>query len=98
MLTLVSGSITQRIIGRPLEVLAGAMRDVEGGDLSRRVPVDTADEMGRLSQGFNRMLERLSQADAQIRAFNRRLAARDRGGDARPVARRTRRSRSSTAC
>ena len=51
------------------------MRDVEGGDLSRRVPVDTVDEVGRLSQGFNRMLERLSQADAQIRAFNQRLAA-----------------------
>ena len=51
------------------------MRDVEAGDLSRRVPVDTVDEVGRLSQGFNRMLERLSQADAQIRAFNQRLAA-----------------------
>ena len=51
------------------------MRDVEGGDLSRRIPVDTVDEVGRLSQGFNRMLERLSQADAQIRAFNQRLAA-----------------------
>jgi signal transduction histidine kinase len=74
-LTLVSGLITQRIIGRPLEVLAGAMRDVEGGDLSRRIPVETADEMGRLSQGFNSMLGRLSQADAQIRAFNQRLAA-----------------------
>ena len=75
VLTLVSGSITQRIIGRPLELIAGAMRDVEGGDLSRRIPVDTADEMGRLSQGFNSMLGRLSQADAQIRAFNQRLAA-----------------------
>ena len=51
------------------------MRDVGGGDLSRRIPVDTVDEIGRLSQGFNRMLERLSQADAQIRAFNQRLAA-----------------------
>jgi methyl-accepting chemotaxis protein len=75
LLTLVSGLITQRIIGRPLEALAGAMRDVEGGDLSRRVPVDTVDEVGRLSQGFNSMLGRLSQADAQIRAFNQRLAA-----------------------
>ena len=61
------------------------MRDVEGGDLSRRIPVETVDEMGRLSQGFNRMLGRLSQADAQIRAFNQRLGRRDRGGDARPV-------------
>jgi signal transduction histidine kinase len=75
VLTLVSGLITNRIIGRPLETLAGAMRDVEKGDLSRRIPVDTVDDVGRLSQGFNRMLERLSQADAQIRAFNQRLAA-----------------------
>jgi len=75
MLTLLSGFLTQRIIGRPLETLAAAMRDVEGGDLSRRIPVETADEMGRLSEGFNSMLGRLSQADAQIRAFNQRLAA-----------------------
>jgi len=74
VLTMLSGLITDKVIGRPLEVLARAMRDVEGGDLSRRVPVETVDEVGRLSQGFNRMLERLSQADAQIRAFNLRLA------------------------
>ena len=74
-LTLVSGLITDKVVGKPLEVLAGAMRDVEKGDLSRRVPVDTVDEVGRLSQGFNSMLGRLSQADAQIRAFNQRLAA-----------------------
>ncbi len=75
VLTLVSGLITQRIIGKPLEVLAAAMRDVGGGDLSRRIPVDAVDEIGRVSQGFNQMLERLSQADAQIRAFNQRLGA-----------------------
>jgi signal transduction histidine kinase len=75
MLTLLSALITQRMIGRPLEALATAMRDVGGGDLSRRIPVDTVDEVGRLSRGFNQMLERLSQADAQIRAFNQRLAA-----------------------
>jgi two-component system NtrC family sensor kinase len=74
-LTLLSGMITTRFIGRPLETLAGAMRDVEAGDLSRRIPVATVDEVGRLSQGFNRMLERLSRADAQIRAFNQHLAA-----------------------
>jgi len=75
VLTLLSGLITDKVVGRPLEVLARAMRDVEAGDLSRRVPIETVDEVGRLSQGFNRMLMRLSQADAQIRAFNQRLAA-----------------------
>jgi signal transduction histidine kinase len=75
VLTLVSGLITHKVVGKPLEALAGAMRDVEAGDLSRRLPIETVDEVGRLSQGFNRMLERLSKADAQIRAFNQRLAA-----------------------
>src|SRR5215467_12663738 len=35
VLTLFSGLITNKIVGKPLEVLARAMRDVEGGDLSR---------------------------------------------------------------
>ena len=74
MLTVVSGLITQRMLGKPLEALAAAMRDVGGGDLARRIPVETVDEIGKVSQGFNRMLEQLSQADAQIRAFNQRLA------------------------
>ena len=73
VLTLLSALLTNRIIGRPLEALALAMRDVEAGDLNRRLPVLTSDEFGRLSQGFNRMLERLSSADAAIRAFNQRL-------------------------
>ena len=42
---------------------------------SRRVPVDDRRRGGAAVAGFNRMLERLSQADAQIRAFNQRLAA-----------------------
>ena len=75
------------------------MRDVEGGDLSRRDPGrDASTRSGRLSQGFNSMLERLSQADAQIRAFNQRLGRRDRGGDARPVGEERDARRSSTGC
>jgi signal transduction histidine kinase len=72
--TLVSWFLTDRIVGRPLEHLASAMRDVEGGDLDRRVDVASNDEVGKLSQGFNRMLQRLSEATEEIRAFNQRLA------------------------
>jgi two-component system, NtrC family, sensor kinase len=68
------GFITDRVVVRRLESLSRAMRDVEGGNLARRVPVDGDDEVGRLSQGFNRMLEQLSSADAEIRAFSHRLA------------------------
>jgi signal transduction histidine kinase len=73
-LVLISLLIIDRVVVRRLEILAAAMRDVEGGDLERRVPVVSNDEVGRLSQGFNRMLERLGSADKEIRAFSQRLA------------------------
>ena len=73
------------------------MRDVEGGDLSRRIPVETVDEIGRLSHGFNRMLERLSQADARSAPSTSAWPTRSRRR--RTICpRRTRRWRSSTAC
>jgi two-component system, NtrC family, sensor kinase len=74
VLALLSGLIADRVVGRPLEGLALAMKDVEAGNLRRRVTVHTEDEVGRVGQGFNRMLERLEEADAEIRAFNQRLA------------------------
>ena len=75
VLTLVSGLITQRIIGRPLEALAARDARRRGRRSRRGASRSTpSTRSGALSQGFNRMLERLSQADAQIRAFNQRLA------------------------
>ena len=74
VLMLLSGFIIDRVVLRRLDILARAMRDVEAGDLDRRVPMDTNDEVGRLSHGFNRMLEQLSTANREIHAFNQRLA------------------------
>jgi len=74
VLLLLTGLITDRVVARRLATLARAMRDVEKGDLDRRVPVGSDDEVGRLSNGFNQMLERLSGADREIRAFSQRLA------------------------
>lgn len=73
-LVLLAGLVIDRVVLRRLDVLATAMRDVERGDLERRVRVENTDEVGRLSQGFNRMLEQLSGADREIRAFSQRLA------------------------
>jgi signal transduction histidine kinase len=74
VLVLLSGFIIDRVVLRRLDILARAMRDVEAGDLDRRVPMDTNDEVGRLSHGFNRMLGQLSTANREIHAFNQRLA------------------------
>lgn len=74
ILVLLIGFLINRVVLRRLESLAGAMRDVEGGNLDRRVLVGAPDEVGRLSQGFNQMLEQLSNANHEIREFNQRLA------------------------
>lgn len=73
-LVLLTGFLINRIVLRRLESLATAMRDVEGGDLDRRVAIGALDEVGRLSLGFNQMLDRLSSANREIREFNLRLA------------------------
>jgi len=74
VLVLVIGFLVNRVVLRRLERLAAAMRDVEGGNLDRRVVVGLPDEVGRLSQGFNQMLDQLSNANREIREFNLRLA------------------------
>ena len=71
---LLVGFLVDRAVVARLDVLARAMRDVEEGNLERRVPAASGDEVGRLSHGFNRMLDQLSAADREIRAFNQRLA------------------------
>lgn len=74
ILMLITAFIVNRVVGRPVGVLEAAMKRVEGGALDERVPATTQDEVGALSRGFNAMLARLAEADAEIRAFNRRLA------------------------
>jgi signal transduction histidine kinase len=67
--------IVDRVVARPVSELESAMRRVESGaPLSERVEEGRSDEVGALSRGFNAMLARLAEADAEIRAFNRRLA------------------------
>jgi len=58
--------ITENII-RPIRVLNQAAREVEGGNLSARVPGGRKDELGDLSRGFNSMTASLEHAAAQRR-------------------------------
>jgi two-component system, NtrC family, sensor kinase len=74
LLVLLTGFLVNRVVLRRLEKLAAAMRDVEGGNLNRRVVIGAPDEVGRLSEGFNQMLDQLSSANREIHEFNLRLA------------------------
>jgi len=74
VLVLLTGFLINRVVLRRLKALTLAMRDVENGNLDRRVAVGARDEVGQLSLGFNQMLDRLSDANREIREFNLRLA------------------------
>ena len=59
----------QRVIGKPIETLASAMREAERGQLEVAVSLTSHDELGALAHGFNTMI-------ARIRGFNRELQER----------------------
>ena len=50
-----------RSVAGPLGRLRAVMTDVERGDLGVRAPVVANDEIGGLSEGFNRMVEGLRE-------------------------------------
>lgn len=52
--------LARRIV-RPVEELTEAARRLEGGELSRRVAVNSADEIGSLGRAFNAMAESIER-------------------------------------
>lgn len=62
----------------PVDRLRNALRALENGDLSARVPVRNRDELGEVAEGFNAMAERLGAAYRGME-----LQVRDRTADLR---------------
>lgn len=54
---------------RPLREVTETARTITETDLSKRIPVESADEVGQLATTFNEMLDRLEVAFAAQRAF-----------------------------
>jgi class 3 adenylate cyclase len=69
--TLVLGLLALRRLTRPIALLTGGVSRVTAGDLSQPLPVVSRDEVGRLTQAFNSMLEGLRQRDFIRSAFGR---------------------------
>jgi class 3 adenylate cyclase len=69
--TLVLGLLVLRRLTRPIARLTGGVARVAAGDLSRPLPVTSRDEVGRLTQAFNSMLDGLRQRDFIRSAFGR---------------------------
>ena len=69
--TLVGGFMARRAL-KPVDKITQTARNIgRGVDLSRRIPVpEVQDEIGRLAQTFNDMLERLENFFVQVRQFS----------------------------
>lgn len=62
------GIFTYRMV-RPLREMSAAARCFGEGDFSRRVPVNSEDEIGRLAGAFNNMAASLSASEGMRRSF-----------------------------
>ncbi|MEG0944606.1 MAG: sensor histidine kinase [Angelakisella sp.] len=61
LLCLLIAFLLSRSLTRPVQQLNTAMEQVKAGDLSVRVETERGDELGQLTQNFNRMTEELEE-------------------------------------
>ena len=66
----VAALVTNRL-SRPVRSLANAMRDVQGGNLNIRLPVSSADEVGRLTDSFNFFVKELHSKERMKETFGK---------------------------
>ncbi len=74
-LLLVVGSIlliTSRWVRAPLSKVMGAMKRVEEGDLEARVRLTSGDELGRVAQTFNSMVETIQKNKKDLEILHQR--------------------------
>jgi signal transduction histidine kinase len=64
-----------RSLLEPVEDLLDATRRVSRGDIDTPVPIVTADELGTLASGFNRMLAELRRHEDELRRSRARIVA-----------------------
>ena len=69
LLSGIGGLFLVRRALKPLDKIIATTRAIEETDLAKRVPVQSRDELGRLAQTINSMLDRLEKAFARQRQF-----------------------------
>ena len=68
LITLVSGALLARSVIRPLSRMIEAISDIQkNDDFSRRVEVETHDEIGVTIVAFNNMIAKIEERSAQLR-------------------------------
>jgi two-component system NtrC family sensor kinase len=75
-LSFVLGFLLLRFLSLPIKKLTDTMKMVEQGDLNARVNVKGKDEMGRLAENLNTMIEKLHLAKKEAEQYHRELVRR----------------------
>lgn len=65
-----------RFVTHPIRNLMGATERIAGGDLDHTVPIGRKDEIGILSDSFNKMTQRLKLSRQRVEGWNRILESR----------------------
>jgi len=75
-LSIMLGLLFLRYVNLPITKMADAMRKVERGDLNARVDLQGKDEMGRLAENLNTMIEKLNLAKKEAERYHQELIQR----------------------
>lgn len=75
-MVLLSVTFIWEVIHRPIKDLTKGIHDVARGNLERRLPVRSKDELGELAASFNKMAEELDQAQSELTNWARTLEER----------------------
>ena len=73
ILAIVFSIFSTRIITKPIEKLTQMTQSVAAGNINSRVPIDSKNELGQLSQNFNLMADRVQEQIDRISEEHRRL-------------------------
>ncbi len=76
VLAIGGGILIGHLVERPVASLMRGMTEVESGNLETRADLGTRDEIGRLADSFNTMVEKLKAARAEIEVYHQHRLAR----------------------
>jgi two-component system NtrC family sensor kinase len=75
MVLLVAGLLWVLVL-KPVRRLTRAMRSVSDGDLRKRVPITSSDEIGAMAESWNAMTDELARSRTELEQWNQALEER----------------------
>ncbi|MDX2143434.1 MAG: phosphodiesterase, partial [Rhodospirillaceae bacterium] len=66
LLTLIASFLIAGGVAKPIRILDAAARRIQSGDYKQKVAIQQKDEIGRLSETFNQMMDGIADREAQI--------------------------------